>query len=203
MTKQKVQLVLRSSDISIVKDANGNSYNTSAPYGPIERTADFSGPTGSINRWQSNMTWNNINLRSVLGNLYKPGGTYNLKLESVVFSITSNVNTYTTRQSDTAFNIIMSGLPFMSSYSSNLSLVNQGLLCAVRVPHGTNQHIFNYNNNELSFSLTNLNGVENVNINIQFRDLLTNTLEPSGAQTVSYPHVQFVFSIYSCGDDKP
>lgn len=195
MTKKKVQFILRSSDISLLS-SNGFNYYTDAPYGVINRTTDYVGNNGFINANQSNMTWNNINLRGMLGDLYKEGGTYNLKLESVCFGLTSNVNIYSTRQCDCGFNIFMSGLPFMTSYSSNLSLQNQALLCAVRVPHGANQQIFQYNNNETTFSLTNLIGVESVNINIQYRDLLNNTLKPSVAQTVNYPHVQFIFSIY-------
>jgi hypothetical protein len=188
---KKVQLVLRSSDISNL------GYSGVAPFAPVERAADFTGTTGSINRWQSNMTWNNINLRSMLGNLYKPYGTYNLKLESVCFSLTSNLATFTAAENNRAFNIVISGLPFMTSYSSGGNLQNEGLLAAVRVPSGAQHYLFNYNNNELTFSLQNLNGVNNVNINIQYRDLLLNANEPVGAtNTVAFPNVQFVFSIY-------
>ena len=196
MTKQKVQLVLRSSDINIQKDANGNAYNTVTPFGPIERIGDYNSQNGFINVRQSSMTWNNINLRSVLGNLYNSKATYILKLESICFGLTSNVNTYTTRQSDCSFNIMLKGLPFMNSYSSNLSLSNEVLLASVRVPHGSNQFIYNYNNNETAFNLTNSIGNETCNISIQYRDLLTNALEPSVGQLIAYPHVQFVFSIY-------
>ncbi len=194
--KHKVQFVLKSSDINIQRDANGNAYNTNSPFGPIERNADFNGPSGYINRWQSSMTWNNINLRAILGEIYDTKATYNIKLESITFGITSNVNIYSTRQSDCAFNIFINGLPFMSSYSSNLALVNEGLLCSVRLPHGANQFVYTYNSNELSFNLTNTNGTEIVNISINYRDLLTNQLEPSSSALVAYPHVQFVFSIY-------
>ena len=188
---KKVQLILRSSDISNL------GYSGTAPFAPVERTADFTGPTGSINRWQSNMTWNNINLRSVLGNLYKDGATYNLKLESVCFSLTSNLSVYTTTENNRAFNIFISGFPFMNSYSSGGNLQNEGLLCAVRVPSGAQHYLFNYNNNELTFDLQRLNGINNVNINIQYRDLLLNTNEPVGAlNTHAFPNVQFVFSIY-------
>jgi hypothetical protein len=53
---KKVQLILRSTDISNL------GYSGTSPFAPIERSADFTGITGSINRWQSQMTWNNINL---------------------------------------------------------------------------------------------------------------------------------------------
>lgn len=191
MTKQKVQLILRSTDISNL------GYSGTSPFAPVERTADFSGSTGSINRWQSDMTWNNINLRSALGSLYKEGGKYNLKLESITFSLTSNLSVFTSAENNRAFNIFISGLPFMNSYNSNRNLVNEGLLSSVRVPSGAQHYIFNYNNNELTFDLARFNGLNNVDINIQFRDLLLNSTEPIGANnTVAFPNSQFVFSIY-------
>lgn len=191
---KKVQLILRSADISNL------GYSGTSPYAPIERTTDFTGSNGSINRWQSNMTWNNINLRSVLGNLYKPDGVYNLKLESICFGLTSTLSTFTVVENNRAFNIFMSGLPFMNSYSASGNLQNEGLLCAVRVPSGSQHYLFNYSNNELTFTLQRLNGINNVNINISYRDLLLNSTEPIGGtangNSIAYPHVQFVFSIY-------
>lgn len=192
MTK-KVQLILRSADI------NNLGYSGTAPFAPVERNADFSDSTGSINRWQSQMTWNNINLRSVLGSLYKEGAKYNLKLESITFSLTSNLALCTTSENNRAFNVFISGFPFMSSYSSNRNLVNEGLLSSVRVPSGAQHYIFNYNNNELTFDLARLNGQNSVDITIQFRDLLLNSTEPIGAlNTHAFPNSQFVFSIYEC-----
>lgn len=190
-SKKKVQLLLRSSDISFL------GYGAVAPFAPTERTSDFTGTTGSINRWQSNMIWNNINLRSLLGDIYDPNGTYNLKLESVTFSLTSNLSIYTTAENNRAFNIFLSGIPFLNSYSSSSNLQNEALLCSARVPSGAQHYIFNYNNNEFSFKLQNGNGINNININIQFRDLLLNSTEPIGAlNTHAYPHSQYIFSIY-------
>ena len=193
MSKKKVQLILRSSDISFL------GYATSSPFAPVERNSDYTGSNGSINRWQSNMTWNNINLRSVLGDLYDPNGTYNLKLESICFSLTSNLSIFTTSENNRAFNIFLSGLPFLNSYSTGLQ--NEALLSCVRIPSGAQHYIFNFVNNEVSFTLQNINGINNVNLNIQFKDLLLNSNEPiSGGNTVgnthSYAHSQYVFSIY-------
>ena len=187
---KKVQLILRSADISFL------GYATSSPFAPIERTTDYTGSNGSINRWQSNMTWNNINLRSLLGDLFDPNGTYNLKLESVTFSLSSNLSIFTTSENNRAFNIFLSGLPFLNSYSSS-GLQNEALICSCRVPSGAQNYIFNYTNNEVTFTLQNINGINNVNLNIQFRDLLLNSTEPIGASnTHSYPNLQLVFSIY-------
>ncbi len=190
MTKQKVQLILRSADIENL------GYQTS-PFAPVERTAEATTATGYINRFQSKMTWFNINMRSLLGNLYKEGGKYNLKLESVCFSLTSNLSIYTTAENNRAFNIFMSGLPFMNSYSAKNNLQNEALISVVRVPNGAQHYIYNYSNNELTFDLQNLNGQNNCNITIEYRDLLLGTNEPIGAtNSIAYPNAQFVFSIY-------
>jgi hypothetical protein len=183
---KKVQLILRSADISNLGYTGNN---------PVERTQAYNGQNGSINIRQSNMTWNNINLRSVLGSLYKDGGTYNLRLVSVVFGLTSNVSTYSSVENDKNFNIYISGLPFIKSYCSTGALNNEALLTTVRVPHGAQAFIFNYNNNVLSFQLSQNIGVENISINIEFRDFLTDLNEPSATMTVGYPHSQYVFEI--------
>lgn len=191
MTRKKVQLVLRTTDISNL------GYGGVAPFAPVERTQDFTGATGSINRWQSSMTWPNINLRSLLGNLYEEGASYNLKLESVTFSLTSNLSIYTTAENNRAFNIFVSGFPFLNSYSASGNLRNEGLICSCRVPSGAQHYMFNYNNNELTFDLAKMNGLNNIDISIQYRDLLLNSTEPIGAlNTHAYPNAQFVFSIY-------
>lgn len=188
---KKTQLILRSTDISSL------GYNAAAPNAPVERGADTTTTTGFINRWQSNMTWYNVNLRSVLGGLYKEGGKYNLKLESICFSLTSNLTTYTAIENNRAFNVFISGFPFMSSYSVSGGLRNESLLSTVRVPSGAQHYMFNYSNNELTFDLAKLNGINNVDITIQYRDLLLNSTEPiGGTNTVAYPNAQFVFSIY-------
>ena len=188
---KKVQFILRSGDI------NNLGYSSTSPNGPVERTSDFIGSNGSINRWQSNMTWNNINLRGLLGDLYDVNASYNLKLENITFSLTSNLSFYSTTENNKSFNIFMSGLPFQRSYSSSLQLYNENMIASVRLPNGTQSYIYNYSNNETTFDLSNNNHIENVNINIQFRDLLLNSTEPiGGTNTHAYPNSQFVFSIY-------
>jgi len=187
MSKPRSQFILRSADISSL-GYTGNA--------PTERAADFTGSTGFINRWQTNMRWDNINLRSILGDIYENGGKYIMKLESITFGLTSNLSTFTTVQNDKTFNIFMSGLPFIKSYSSSRALNNEILLTPVYVPHGFTSQIFTYNNNLFTFQLTNGFGVENVSISINYRDLLSNTIEPSQNLTVAIPHIQLIFSIY-------
>ena len=185
--RKRCQFILRSTDISNL------GYTNNAP---VERTADITTSKGFINRWQTSMRWDNINMRSILGDLYENGGKYNIKLESVCFGLTSNLSTFTSVQNDKTFNIFLSGLPFLKTYSSTRNLDNEILLTPVYVPHGFTSQIFTYNNNEFTFQLTPSFGVENISISVNYRDLLTNINEPSVNLIVGIPHIQLVFSIY-------
>jgi hypothetical protein len=89
----------------------------------------------------------------------------------------------------------------LKSYDSSQRTNNEATLCTVRVPHGGQCHVFTYaNSNELTFTLTGHTSIELVDIQIQFRDLLTNLNEPSANMAVGYPHSQYVFSIYAAAD---
>lgn len=190
---KKVQLVLKSSDISNL------GYNNTT-FAPNERTADVTTSIGFINRYQTKFIWYNINLRGILGSLYKKDGKYNMKLESIVYGLTSNLGGMTSIQNDLSWNIYMSGLPGLEGYSTQNGKTSEILLTSVRLPNGANQTIFTYSNNEISFELNNNNSSEICNINIEYRDLLTNLLEPSITPIVAYPHCQFLFSIYEIID---
>jgi hypothetical protein len=188
MSRERVQLILRSASISNL------GYTNNAP---VERTADFDDARGYISQRQSRMIWKNINLRALLQPIWRQGAKYILKLESVTFGLSSNLGIFTSVENDKAFNVFLSGFPFLKSYDSSQRTNNEALLCTVRVPHGGQCHVFTYaNSNELTFTLTDHTSVEMADIQIQFRDLLANTNEPSTTMTVGYPHSQYVFSVY-------
>jgi hypothetical protein len=187
---KKSQLILRSSDISNL------GYQGAPNYAPVERTADYVAQNGYINTLQTSMTWNNINLRSLLGNLYKDGGTYNIVLEEIIFGLTSNLGAFSAIQNNKAFNINMSGLPFIKSYTSKNSLTNQVLLTSVFLDTCATATVFTYSDVENTFQLNQNVGVENVNISIFYTDLLNNVSQPTTALTVGMPHIQLKFSIY-------
>lgn len=90
--KPQAQLVLRSSDISRL------GYQVALPNQPIERTVDFEDGNGFISKRQSLMIWKNINLRNVLGPLYKQGAMYNIQLTNTCFGLSSNIGILTTAE---------------------------------------------------------------------------------------------------------
>lgn len=187
--KPQAQLVLRSSDISRL------GYQVASPNQPIERTVDFEDGNGFISKRQSLMIWKNINLRNVLGPLYKQGAMYNIQLTNTCFGLSSNLGLITTAEKDRAFSIFMKGLPFI--YTSNgFGNRNEALLTNCRVSTGALPNIYAYNNPVFTFKTS--QGQEDiVNLQIQFRDLLTDVQCPSSASTtLNYPNSTFVFSIY-------
>jgi hypothetical protein len=188
---KKSQLILRSSDISDL------GYQGGPDYAPTERIADYVAQNGSINTLQTSMTWNNINLRSLLGNLYKDSGTYNIVLEEIVFGLTSNLGEFSAIQINKTFNIIMSGLPFIKSYTSKNSLSGQVLLAGMFLDTCATASVFTYSDVENTFQLNQNVGVENVNISVYYADLINGSLLGSTvALTVGMPHIQLKFSIY-------
>ena len=189
--KKKSQLILRSVDI------NNLGYQGAPNYGPVERLADYTDQNGSINTLQTHMTWNNINLRSLLGNSYKDGGFYNICLEQIVFDTTSNFNEFSPIQNNKTFNINMSGLPFLKTYTSKNILSNQVLLTTIHLDTCATSKIF-FVDIENTFSLTQNVNVENVNISIFYTDLISNVSQPTTALTQPMPNVQLIFSIYEC-----
>lgn len=94
-------LVLKSCDIT--NDPNFNFNYT-----------DFSGERGRINKSLSSITWNNINLRQVLGDMYDEYEEFNLVLKQVA-SNQSNSKFEGLPFNSRGVYIRLSGLPFINS----------------------------------------------------------------------------------------
>jgi hypothetical protein len=144
------------------------------------------------------MKWNNINLRSLLGDLYKDGVCYNICLEQIVFNTTSDKTAYSAIENNKTFNINMDGLPFTKSYTSKNISSNQVLLTTCRLDTCATPTIFYYNDVENTFRLSQNVGVENVNISIFYTDLLNNVFPATTVLDKAMPHIQLMFSIYEC-----
>jgi hypothetical protein len=184
MDNNKVQLVLKSANI-FVQSSGGLLYSSTSPFAPFERTGDVTNGVGFINRWQSKMTWNNVDIETLLGHMYEKNNLYSLKLNSVTFGITSNLSTFTSAENNRFFNVFITGLTFSNEKTEHL-------LCTVRVPSGAQAYIFNYFDNEALFYADE----PLKNITIEYRDFLIDTNEPIGASnTHAFPHAQFVFTL--------
>jgi hypothetical protein len=184
--RHKTQLVLKTSDLSNL------GYTTVANTAPTERTADYNGTNGYVNRRQSVMTWKNINLRDILGELYETDTNYDLELVNITFFVTSNLSTFSPNESDRALNIYLSGPPNIISYSS-IGMNQEVLLTSLRLPTGNYTNTYNFSNNISSFKI---NTNQFCDFTITYRNLLNNNIQPqSTGATIDYPYAQFTFNI--------
>jgi hypothetical protein len=192
MNKTNHQLILRSADIPNLEN---DGVTLRAKYTnnlPTVRNNSVNNTQYSINVEQSDMTFKNINLRSILGQDYKSGEFCNLKLNSIVFGLTANGSTFSANEQDRTFNIELSGLPFLSSYQNGSTYSDRAVLATVRVASGSNANIFTYINRQISFKIDDNQSNQTCNLRIRYLDIETNTLEPSsGALTngTNYPNI--------------
>lgn len=193
MPNPKVQFVLRSADINPNTKTYGVAPNQN---NPVEPTADYEDAKGFINRFRTRMIFKDINLRAVLNDIYEKNSKYMIKLESINFHLSSNLSIFTNIEQERCWNIFMKGLPFVKSWN-NGKVMNEVLLASVRVPNGGQSYTFYFHNsNEFTFEVLENQYNNFLNIEIQLRDQLTDTLEPNNTYTVAVPNSQYVFSIY-------
>jgi len=97
MSERNASLVLKTSDLT---------QNSSYLYGNA-----FSSQHGSMNSKSSSITWNNINLRVLLGDMYDKYDVFNICLNTIS---TSQANTIDAYPDSRNVNIKISGLPFIN-----------------------------------------------------------------------------------------
>ena len=157
---------------------------------PIGRLILRSLDANSINANQTDMTWNNINLKRVLSDLYDKYDKFNLSLVSVS-SDQANAALGTTI-SDCVVNTFISGLPFLNSMylSSTGNNTSQSYLTTINFVRSNNT-FQNYSNGCV---LTFLKPTSAFNdIRIVYQGVNSNTYP---ATNNAYPNVNFVFQIY-------
>ena len=97
MTDRNASLVLKTSDITQKSDyVYGYSYSSAV---------------GSMNAKGSSITWNNINLRTLLGDMYDKFDMFNICLNTIS---TSQANLIDTNADSKNINVKISGLPFIN-----------------------------------------------------------------------------------------
>ena len=143
----------------------------------------------------SNLLWNNINLRTVLGDMYDKYDLFNLQLNSI--SQSAPAATIGAADNLRSMNLNISGLPFVNqTYSvSNACNINKTLLTTYKFNDtlGATQI---YNNSSI---LTFGKSQETANINIYYTKVVDGTVP---APTNPYPSVVFQFSIFGVESTK-
>ena len=100
---ESINFVLKSTDI--------NSDNTAATYYGLTYTNNI----GSVAQNRSSITWNNVNLRMLLGEMYDRYDKFNISLNFIAGSRTGS--TVEDAPDNRNVSVRMRGLNFTSSYS--------------------------------------------------------------------------------------
>jgi len=161
---ETASLILKSSDLT---------FGSSTTIG----TADTNGTT---------LTWNNINLRVLLGDMYDKFDRFNLNLNTLA---TSQANTIGTAAEDRCCYITISGLPWVNNSYSQKNNANTGATviasCVFSSLGQTTQYY--YGNNTTTF----IKNQDIANITITLRKILDDSLPST---TNAFPKIMFIFS---------
>ncbi len=144
---------------------------------------------GVKNLPNTNFTWNNINLRNVLGDMWDKYNNFNLSLAEITSTISPTVDGPTGE--NLIQNIYISGLPFMNAtYDVKQKLnVNTSLLTTFTfgIPDLSNSKTYNGMN-----SLTFRKEQEQCSLNIFYK---TVGIGSSPDSLIEYPNMTFIFYI--------
>ena len=155
---------------------------------------------GRTDQYQTSMTWNNINLRLLLGDMYDRYENFNLKLCHVLCDdnrlYNSGTGTYTNvsgdSNSDRIVTLNISGLNFLNNtYNTSTQCNSNSVVIATYEFY--KEFTKEYNNSIVTFT----KGNDQCNLTIEYKDVIE--LTPSTLN--AYPEMVFVFHIY--GIPKP
>jgi len=155
---------------------------------------------GSCDQYITNMTWNNINLRTLLGTLYDRYDLFNICLSNITQSNGSGA--FGEDNNDLIVQVCMTGLPFINQTYGVTDCCNTNIAVAGIFEFseaGTNT--VNYNH---THSLTFSKQQDQVNLNIYYQRIFPSAYNGvtnyAVKTTTSFPEVIFKFKIY--GVDK-
>jgi hypothetical protein len=170
----KVNFILETRDIS--------TSNVIANY-PVSNTK------GSVNQSRTSMTWNAINMRNILGNLYDKYELFNIEL--VGFSAYQVLSNFGVTDNDRNVIFKMSGLDWVyNTYDTNtFNTTNQAIVGCQRFATQTN--VFNASNTRRMTSTFRKNQIVNITITL---NTIMGTLPNMNPNTV-FPSMNFGFII--------
>jgi hypothetical protein len=173
MNIQTSQLVLRTCDLNSTNNPNGNR--------------------GSINTGKFNMTWNNINLRLLLGSLYEQYDLFNLILTNIASGeseadFIDGTDTGVLDSNNICINI--DGLPFINqSYDIYKGQRASSVLTTYQIASSYYSNQSYFDNNLLTFS----KNQEMCNLNIFYTTVSKNSVPI--VTGCNYPDTIFLFKI--------
>jgi hypothetical protein len=188
-----VAQTISSENVSFYAQQQYTLYNTDLT------NATYTESNGTCNQFRCSMTWNSINLRTLLGDMYNDYDLFNLCLNSI-----ATAHPYDTISTDTDnLNVVVKikGLPFINQTYDVSSQHNRDntTLCSYRFNGATPSNAFYNNNNIATFG----KNQEQCNITIYYERIIdgqlpsyTNVLPPQTACVDNpFPHTVFCFDI--------
>ena len=143
---------------------------------------------GRIENNMANFTWRNVNLRNLLGKLYDEYDEFNICL----ISVSNGVRNGTTGDNTSQYQVIMSGLNFLSSQNINNNSLTIGIF-KQNIGGAVGDSVTIDNN---FFTFTKLNDI--IDINIKLLLLLTNDFITITNASKMVNHYIFNFIIQPC-----
>jgi hypothetical protein len=145
---------------------------------------------GTGNSKLFSFTWININLRTLLGDMFDKYDRYLLLLQNISHAASAAMST----NDDRSILINMSGLSFVNStYNQKLQSNSGGLIvCPFIFPSAAGVQSQIYNNFAIS-TFIKQNDIVNISINYT-------RIKDDAAPTTTYPHMTFIFNIVGIED---
>jgi len=163
---------------------------------PVDTTNGLflSNAVGSTDNFMSSMTWNNINLRTLLGSMYEKYDIFAL-VPTQIQSINAGTAPGTSSE-DRNLLVFVSGLPFINNTYDMTTLTNKNAACInfIRVV-ASSTTVTSSNPIVTLFS----KNQELVNLNIYYQRITKNVggnYLPVSSAGQNYPHTIFCFNIY-------
>lgn len=183
---QSVNFVLKTTSISST-DAFATYYNKIV-----------SNNIGTISQNRSSITWNNINLKNMLGEMYDRYERFNISLNFMCGSRCGSAAEGTA--DNRTFYVRMRGLNFTSSYDQKTgNNDNSVVLTSLRIPNGANSvwDLANITTTYFTFRKQ-----ETVNINIDLINVFSDSFSVISANTQMIGHFAIGLTITGCEDYK-
>jgi hypothetical protein len=163
---------------------------------------------GTCNTNITNFTWSNLNLRTILGDLYDKYDLFNICLSNITQATGGGANTLAAAPFGTTTNginddvvveVMMSGLPFINQTYSTTDGCNTNVAVLTNYIFSVaSTNTVNYNNG--THCLTFSKQQDQVNLNIYYQRIFpvqVNGVYTYNPQTVNpFPNVIFKFKIY-------
>ena len=158
-------------------------------------TANASNNIGICNAYRTDMTWNNINLRTLLGDLYDKYDLFNLCLKNIVVATSTAASG--TLSDDKTILINLGGLPFVNQTYNQATNTNLSSIVLSPFIMASGGPSFNQITNLKQFTFSKNQDICNIRIN--YTKVLDGAI-PTG--TASYPNYVFIFDIYGIPRDE-